>query len=72
MTIKELYELACKMGYENAEMGINVVDFDNENEPDGYYYTEVLKSTDVEFGDLYNTCTAEKICPCIWLCNHEI
>lgn len=67
MTIKELYELACEKGYENAEVGLNVVDFDNE--PEGYSYAEVVKSTDVIFDYLYNTRNAEKICPCIWLTN---
>lgn len=72
MTIKELYEKACQMGYENAEVGLDVIDFENENDPEGYHYTEVLKPTDVDFGDLYDTLTAEKIGPCIWLCNHSL
>ena len=65
VTIKELYEMAVAKGIENAAIGISFYDGDSDVE-----YVQETKFKDIEFGDYYEQ--GEKICPCIWLNNHEL
>ena len=65
VTIKELYEMAVAKGVENAAIGISFYDDESDVE-----YVQESKINDIEFGDYYEQ--GEKICPCIWLNNHEL
>ena len=69
VTIKELYEMAVAKGFEDAAVGVCC--YDEEAEFD---YCENVKFNDIEFGGLYQYGNGEqdKVCPCIWLNNHEI
>ena len=66
MTIKELYEKAVAEGYENAEIGLNVV-LKSRRPLDGDrdIYDELLVEEQVDFGGLYEK--RERIGDCIWI-----
>lgn len=66
MTIKELYEKAVAEGYEDAQIGLNVVmhsrdPFDGDRD----IYDEVLTEEQIDFGGLYEN--RERIANCIWI-----
>lgn len=65
MTIKELYEKAVKEGYENAQIGLNVVLHGREPYGDRDIYDEVLTDEQIDFGGLYEN--RERIADCIWI-----
>ena len=66
MTIKELYEKAVAEGYENAEIGLNVV-LHGRRPLDGGrdIYDELLTEEQIDFGGLYEK--RERIGDCIWI-----
>lgn len=65
MTIKELYEKAVAEGYEDAQIGLNVVMHSREPYGDRDIYDEVLTEEQIDFGGLYEN--RERIGDCIWI-----
>lgn len=65
MTIKELYEKAVKEGYENAQIGLNVVLHCRDPYNDRDIYDELLTEEQINFGGLYEN--RERIADCIWI-----
>lgn len=66
MTIKELYEKAVAEGYENAEIGLNVVLHSRRpHDGDRDVYDELLTKEQIDFGGLYER--RERIGDCIWI-----
>lgn len=65
MTIKELYNKAVALGYEDAQIGIDVTMRDKTNQVTYDLYDDLFTIEEVDFGGLYEG--MKKVDKCIWI-----